>query len=922
MPSPGSESNSSVTHPVWHDPDAVAHRNLTGLNNSKRHHDAASKQSHEAAEHNGSVAANVKSKPGSTQQHTKGLPSGPSASASTKGNSKSGSTRSPSTLEEIERKATEEIVYGVPPASSSEPNSHAAVRPPIPVAAPATQPCGRVPTKEILIPPSASASPDCSVYPPARNSGQSDQGPAGETKGSRCGRGTAGEGKEVDEAGGAGAGTEASASVPSSMTQLPNNKLQLNDGYGLAIPQMLRPGSQIKLEWKKSKSPSQDYSEDQTVPGGFYGATTVKEYREQDSSRRREAVLESRAILEDRQMLRDRVFQECQSLSQRARLHEVNASNLEVDVQTLANEIHRGETEMEAARKKLESEDLAQLREEACQWIAREVLPIAEAVEKLQAELETEGKSGEKAVEEWANQRKRDKEEFKVELEKRQSEIKGLQKGLEEVAGELRAEKESVGYLREDNAERKTALVEAKEILEEQIFVARSAMAKHVRKDEGSRADAEQQLADAAREKTRAAEKELEQDLAKFEKCKEQRAAQAEKVDSKLAELSEAAELLEVTRKEVVDAMAEVNKNHISKWKEASMSRWASGGSNKVTPASTPTGASSLRGATPSQGFVQDFSRPQSFSRGSPTETRNAAFKESTDNSPPEEVIDRAETFLEKLENIHEEEAAALSHFKQLCLAGVGAMDSIPADVEMNAAGRISGSCQNKMRARTRFSEKYGEQMQSVAESDSDLSERRSGDGSESEGADEEFEEEHETNDGGGGGCVRGGAERGQVQVEHDGELSIKNVGSDETEQCSVEIPVEVEIETVAEPGHQVGAGQLHQEQVTLSSPVEVVDGAGMLLTSESELVVEVEAEVAVEPLVKVPAAGHPARPGGRYPEPAGTVVSGERKNSLADLVASVRLSPSKRGCKPVDTKPSSEAEQFARGRGQRQQAE
>lgn len=328
MPSPGSESNSSVTHPVWHDPDTVAHRNLTGLNNLKRHQDAASpsaglqqgadsqspppttgaalrgaspasgqpahraetassaakrissKQSHEAAEHNGSVAANVKSKPGSTQQHTKGLPSGPSASASTKGNSKSGSTRSPSTLEEIDRKATEEIVYGVPPASSSEPNSHAAVRPPIPVAAPATQPCGRVPTKEILVPPSASASPDCSVYPPARNSGQSDQVPAGEIKGSRCGRGTAGEGKEVDEAGGAGAGTEASASVPSSMTQLPNGKLQLNDGYGLAIPQMLRPGSQIKLEWKKSKSPSQDYSEDQTVPGGFYGATTVKEWRE------------------------------------------------------------------------------------------------------------------------------------------------------------------------------------------------------------------------------------------------------------------------------------------------------------------------------------------------------------------------------------------------------------------------------------------------------------------------------------------------------------------------------------------------------------------------------------------------------------------------------------------------------------------
>ena len=147
--------------------------------------------------------------------------------------------------------------------------------------------------------------------------------------------------------------------------------------------------------------------------------------------------------------------------------------------------------------------------------------------------------------------------------------------------------------------------------------------------DLSARADAEQQLADAAREKTRAAEKELEQDLAKFEKCKEQRAAQAEKVDSKLAELSKAAELLEVTRKEVVDAMAEVNKNHISKWKEASMSRWASGGSNKVTPASTPTGASSLRGATPSQGFVQDFSRPQSFSRGSPTETRNSAFKES-----------------------------------------------------------------------------------------------------------------------------------------------------------------------------------------------------------------------------------------------------------------------------------------------------
>ncbi|CAD7931590.1 unnamed protein product [Amoebophrya sp. A25] len=452
----------------------------------------------------------------------------------------------------------------------------------------------------------------------------------------------------------------------------------------------------------------------------------VVRYREADVARRRESVLESRAILEDRLMLQGRVQAELQALSGKSARYERQARNLQIETQAMANEIVQLEESIASKKRVLEEETLPELRRECREEkIGKEIGPekVQAAVDELKAAL-AQGKANyEKAVADFRQKLRDDKSQFERDFGSKQGEIRGFQKQLESLEVSLKRERQRVDHRVKDNASRREALVEARSILEDQIFVARRSMHSHTRKDAARAAGLE--------ENARKLEVEVEKaqvDLAQMEQVL---AEQRNEADRRI-ELAEAAEAgfsgadeeTEQIKAEAIAAVAEILKKD-GGWK------WNSGPGSKTStngrPSLSGTQGSTSGNTTPTtsrKGSVADLvmaasgnswnsTAAASTATGLPLHERISLMDpRAADQLTSDDVLDRAERCLMALEGTFEEEVAALKHFRQFCLSQVSAVSMVTPEFELNNAGRISGSSQVKLRARSRLAGKYASELE------------------------------------------------------------------------------------------------------------------------------------------------------------------------------------------------------------------
>ncbi|CAD7966673.1 unnamed protein product [Amoebophrya sp. A120] len=523
------------------------------------------------------------------------------------------------------------------------------------------------------------------------------------------------------------------------------------DASDPTVPRMLshqmnydyRSSNRANNHKNSSKSNSNSFTEFSLTERSIKEWEKIVKYRETDLVKRKESVMESRAILEDRLMLRERILNDCQKVARNGYTHEKQIQNLVLETQALANEIHRVETERGEKEKRFEEKEMAELRQEKRTWIQEHVEKLEKSNEELKSELAKEKETFEQTGLSWKQKFKESKKELDQSLKEKQTQLKQLQKELEKQEFDTKLKKDEVLYLQRKNGDRKVALDEARGILEEQIFVARSAMSRHVKRDY-ARAETEEQKAVEVKSSTSLGEKKLEEDLHTFESAKVRRNEQAEQMDEELLRLSQREEVLFALRSEILDLIRVINIDDLPPWKLNAMSR-----SRNATPRNSQNLTSSVQSAV----FGLMGSNMGSIHNPQADDT----------------TLDEAAKFLEKIQNIHDEEAAAVyrdyrvfcrraefefrffvcesrtcgvasdcelcsvsscvsvscvtttttiskpsKHFRELCVSSVAARDRIPADVEVSHAGRISGSCAAVLRARNRLSEKYGSEAEQI----------------------------------------------------------------------------------------------------------------------------------------------------------------------------------------------------------------